>query len=189
MIVSIGYVTLSFLAAFFQNTGLVALLVKWTDRAAVGAEWGTARGGVANQHSWLDAISLEGWQTPSSLLALMILGFWIYRHRRADIWILMGVTALVARFWTYHMWYDDLLILLPMVTLFRIANQRAPVAAADRLAGPLLAITILTLLAPGGLYLLPTPWNKLYVVLQTITWAAVLIFLLNHARIGRKDCR
>jgi hypothetical protein len=87
------------------------------------------------------------------------------------------------------MWYDDLLILLPMVALFRIANQRAPLAAADRLSGPLLAMTILTLLAPGGLYLLPMPWNKLYVVLQTITWAAVLIFLLNHARLERKACR
>jgi hypothetical protein len=84
------------------------------------------------------------------------------------------------------MWYDDLLILLPMVTLFRIATQRAPGAAADRLAGPLLAITLLTTLAPGGLYLLPMPWNKLYVALQTITWVAVLIFLLNYARCERK---
>jgi hypothetical protein len=189
MIVSIGYVALSFFAALFQKTGLFTLLFKWSDRAAVGVEWGTARGGVANQHSWLETIKLEGLEGPSSLIALIILGFWIYRYRRADIWILMGVTALVARFWTYHMWYDDLLILLPMVTLFRIANQHAPVAAADRLAGPLLAITILTLLAPGGLYLLPMPWNKLYVVLQTITWAAVFIFLLNHARLGRKACR
>ena len=99
-------------------------MTKWSDRAAVGVEWGTARGGYANEHSWLEAIKLEGLEGPASLLALMILGFWVYRYRRADIWILMGVTALVARFWTYHMWYDDLLILLPMVALFRIANQR-----------------------------------------------------------------
>jgi hypothetical protein len=189
IIVSIGYVALSFFAALFQNTGLVTLLFKWSDRAAVGVEWGTARGGVANQHSWLENIKLEGLEGPSSLLALMILGFWIFRYRRADIWILMGVTALVARFWTYHMWYDDLLILLPMIVLFRIAIQRAPVAATDRLAAPLLAMTLLTLLAPGGLYLLPMPWNKLYVIVQTITWAAVLIFLLNHARLERKAYR
>ena len=50
-------------------------------------------------------------------------------------------------------------------------------------------ITILTSLAPGGLYLFPMPWNTLYVVLQTITWATVLIFLLNFARIVRKACR
>jgi len=189
MIVSIGYVALSFFSAMFQKTELVTLLFKWSDRAVVGVIWGTARGGVANQHSWLETITLEGLEGPSSLLALMILGFWTYRYRRADIWILMGVTALVARFWTYHMWYDDLLILLPMVALFRIANRSAPCAVADRLARPLLAITILTLLAPGGLYFLPMPWNKLYVIVQTITWAAVLIFLLNHARLERKACR
>jgi hypothetical protein len=40
------------------------------------------------------------------------------------LWLLLGVTALVARFWTYHRWYDDLLILLPMIALFRIAQQR-----------------------------------------------------------------
>ena len=189
IVVSIGYVALSFFAALFQKTGLVTLLFKWSDQAAVGVEWGTARGGYANEHSWMEAIDLDGLEGPSSLLALMILGFWIYRYRRADIWILMGVTALVARFWTYHMWYDDLLILLPMIVLFRIANQHAPVAATDRFAAPLLAMTLLTSLAPGGLYLLPMPWNKLYVIVQTITWATVLIFLLNHARLERKACR
>ena len=189
IIVSIGYIALSFWAALFQKKGLVTLLFKWYGRAAVGVEWGTARGGFANEHSWLDAVSLEGWQTPASLLSLGILGCWIYRYRRADIWILLGVTALVARFWTYHMWYDDLLILLPRIALFRIANQRLRFAAADMLAGPLLAVTILTMFAPGGLYLLPLPWNKLYVVLQTIAWVAVLIFLLNHARLERKTCR
>lgn len=189
MIVSIGYMALSLFAALFQKTGLVTLLFKWSDRAAAGVEWGTARGGYANEHSWLEAIKLDGLEGPSSLLALMILGFWVYRYRRADIWILMGVTALVARFWTYHMWYDDLLVLLPMIVLFRIASRGVPNANTDRLAGPLLAITILTLLAPGGLYLFPMPWNKLYVVMQTITWAAVLIFLLNHARLEKKACR
>jgi hypothetical protein len=152
----------------------------------VGVEWGTARDGYVNQHSWLETIKLEGLEGPASLLVFMILGIWIYRYRRADIWILISVTALVARFWTYHMWYDDLLILLPMIALFRIANQLAPAAASGLLAGPLLAITILTTLAPGGLYLLPMPWKELYVALQTITWVAVLLFLLNHARCERK---
>jgi hypothetical protein len=137
----------------------------------------------------LETIKLEGLEGPASLLVFMILGIWIYRYRRADIWILISVTALVARFWTYHMWYDDLLILLPMITLFRMAIQRVPVAAADKLAGPLPAITMLTLLAPGGLYLFLMPWNKLYVVLQTIAWVAVLIFLLNYARLERKAYR
>jgi len=184
--VSTGYVALSFFATLFQPAGPIALISKWFHRAMVGVEWGTARGGYANEHSWLDYFKLDGLDAPASLLVLMILGFWTYRYRRADIWTLMGVAALVARFWTYHMWYDDILILLPMITLFRIANQNSVSGNTDLLAGVLLAITLLTMLAPGGLYLLPKPWNILYVVLQTIAWLAVLIFLLNHARHERK---
>ena len=97
----------------------------------------------------------------------------------------MGVAALVARFWTYHMWYDDILILLPMVALFRIATRCSSPTATELLAGSLFAITLLTMIAPGGLYLLPTPWNTLYVALQTIVWVAVLIFLFYHARLER----
>ena len=41
-----------------------------------------------------------------------------------DRWYLLGVSAVVARLWTYHNWYDDLLILFPMVALLRVALSR-----------------------------------------------------------------
>jgi hypothetical protein len=34
-------------------------------------------------------------------------------------------------------------------------------------------------LAPGGLYLLPAPWNQLYVVAQVVLWLAACVFLLR----------
>jgi hypothetical protein len=182
ILVLLGYIALSFFAVLFQGTGLIPLLFKWAHYAKGGADWGTARGGYANEHSWLNAIGIEGWEGPASLLALMILGLWTHRNRRADIWTLMAVAALVARFWTYHLWYDDLLILLPMIALFRIANRRSWTADGDLVAGILLSITLLTTLAPGGFYLFAPPWNTLYVAVQTVTWIAVLIFFLNQAR-------
>jgi len=103
---------------------------------------------------------------------------WIYRHRQKDIWLLLGVTALVTRFWTYHRWYDDLLILLPMIALFRVTKQ-APGTKDGITASVILAITLLFMLAPGGLYLFPPPWNMLYVVGQIIVWFVGLTFLLN----------
>ena len=53
-----------------------------------------------------------------------------------------------------------------MIALFRLAKQRPTTAGADVVAGILLAITMLVMLAPGGLFLFPPPWNMRYVAGQ-----------------------
>ena len=50
------------------------------------------------------------------------LGVWLYRHRRVDLWLQLGVIAVVARLWAYHRLYDDVLVVLALVALFRIAT-------------------------------------------------------------------
>lgn len=139
-------------------------------------------GNVANLHVWLGGFGLEEWIFPASLVLLLALGFWSYRPRHVDLWILLGVTAYVARFWTYHRWYDDALLLLPMVSLFRIAKRGPSDQGADVMAGVLLGMTLLVMLAPGGLFLLPPPWNTVHVFGQMIVWTVTLVFLLGQAR-------
>jgi len=139
-------------------------------------------GNVANLHVWLGSLGLKEWILPTSLALLLALGLWSYRYRHIDIWILMGVTSYVARLWTYHRWYDDALILLPMVTLFRIAKRGPSENAGDVVAGVLLGVTLLLMLAPGGLFLLPPPWNTVYVFGQVIVWIVTLVFLLGQAQ-------
>ena len=178
LFVTFGYVALTLFAVSFQESGLWSLLRDWLTRASVLAK----RGGYADLHIWLATVGLEEGILPVSLLVLTALGFWTYRHRHRDLWLLLGVTAFVARFWTYHRWYDDLLILLPMVALFRIAKQGPSADGSDVVAGALLAITMLAMLAPGGLYLFPSPWSMLYVAGQMVVWIVVLIFLLDRAR-------
>jgi hypothetical protein len=112
---------------------------------------------------------------------LMALGVWTFFYRRADLWLLIGITALVTRFNTYHGWYDDLLVALPVITLFRIAKSGKLKEEYTLAAGLLLAITLLFLVAPGGLYLFPSPWDLLYVQAQTFIWMTVLSFLLFYA--------
>lgn len=157
-LVLLGYIGLTFFAALFQKVALASLFAYWL------------------------SIGSGEWVNPLSLFVLAILGFWSYRHRHVNLWILLGVAALVARFWTSHYWYNDLLILLPMVTLFRLAKREQPTDDANIVAGVLLASTMLTMLAPGGLYLFPAPWNKMYVVGQKLIWIVMLIFLLDRAR-------
>jgi len=65
----------------------------------------------------------------------------------------MAVAALTARFWTYHRWYDDLLILIPMIALFRIAKE-AETEDLSTWAGVLVGVGVVAMIAPGGLYCL-----------------------------------
>lgn len=117
-----------------------------------------------------------------SRLSSFGLGLWTYLHRSHDLWLLAGVTSLVARFRTYESWYDGLLVGVPMIALLRIPKFGGSPKADDWVAGVLFASTLLTLMAPGGLYLFPRPWNQVYVAGQTLVWVAVLVFLPVQAR-------
>jgi len=174
----LGYVALTVFAAGFQEAGVLSLLQDWLAR---GSEWAVV-GGYANLHSWLAALGLDEWILPSSLLALVALGLWTHRHRHGDLWLLLGVAALVARFWTYHRLYDDLLILLPMIALFRIAKRGSSASGGDVGAGVLLAVAWAAALAPASPLNSPTTLGLLFRAGQTIIWITMLIFLLDHAR-------
>ncbi len=54
---------------------------------------------------------------PLVLNAVLLLGAWIFRNRQADLRLLLAVTASVARIWIYHRWYDDLLLIIPLITV------------------------------------------------------------------------
>jgi hypothetical protein len=188
LMVVIGYIVLTLVAVSFppsnaivsgnQSSALLSGFIKTGSGAAVKA-------GEANLHIWMGALGLKKWALHASLLVLAVSGLWVYQHRHADLWLLMGVTAIVARFWTYHRWYDDLLILLPMVALFRIAKQGSISDSRDVVSGLLLGITLLMMIAPGGLYLLAPPWNMIYVNFQVAVWTMVFIFLVQRARTAK----
>ena len=186
LVVVLGYVALTLLAASFQETSFVSLLLNWRTFALNGAIHGARKGGYANWHSWLVAFGATSWNLPISLLTLAALGVWTYRHRCADLWLLLGVTAIVARMWTYHRIYDDLLMLLPMVTLFRLAKRSAPAERSGVIAGVLLAIAWIAALTPTRLLRFSALWNWLFRAEQPFVWIAILIFLLNQTRQEKK---
>ena len=185
LLVTSGYISLTLFAAAFQESSLVTLTRAWLIHASNAGNKGAETGNVANIHIWLTKFGLREWTLPASMLVLLALGIWIYSHRRVELWLLLAVTAYVARLGTYHRWYEDFLILLPMVALFRIAKERSSSSNTGILSGILLAVTILFSLAPGGLFLFPAPWNSWYVAVQVVVWVAGLIFLLRQAWIER----
>ena len=186
LLVVSGYVGLTVLAGTFQELNLIELLHRWIASSRETLTHTAVKYSNSNLHSWSAYFELEKWCPAGSMLILMGLGVWTYCYRKADLWLLIGVTALVTRFHTYHAWYDDLLVSLPVITLFRIAKYGRLKEGYNSAAGLLLAVTLLLLVAPGGLYLFPYPWNSLYVQAQTFVWVSLLIFLLFYVRQEKK---
>jgi hypothetical protein len=177
-LVLIGYAILTVFSASFQSDGLVSLFSEWLTRgAAMGAG-----AGESNLHIWMSSLGYERGILPASLAVLTILGVWVYRHRKGEFWALMGVSAIAARFWAYNRWYDDLLLLFPIVALFRIAKTSRRGETTRTWACVLFALTLASTLAPGGLYVLPDAWRPAYLLGQSLIWAGVLAFLVATER-------
>jgi hypothetical protein len=177
VLVAAGYAALTLFAASFQEAGLIQLL---HDSLARGSALAT-KAGSANLHVLLTAVGLKNWILPISLLVFLALGLWIYRHRDVDFWLLLAVSALVARFWAYHRLYDELLLLPPQIALFRLAKRGPSVGDADLVASALLAISAAGLILPIRFLALSTPWILLITVGNIVVWTFLLVFLLQQA--------
>jgi hypothetical protein len=185
LLVAAGYAALTLTAAWFQPGGTVVLVSDWMQLALTQS----ARVGYANVHSWLGAVGLQRWDLGASFLALGALSVWVYRHRKADAWLLMGVAALVARLWMYHQAYDDVMVLLPMIALFRIAKRALSPDGRDLLAGVLLAVTTAAMLMPARFSVAGSPWQPLFSGVHAVVWLAVLVFLLRQAPLELETVR
>ncbi len=187
--VVIGYAALTLFAASFQDGSPVSIIQEWLIRGEKGAAAGSVLGGYSNLHSWLTPFGLGEWNRTASITVLTLLGIWVYSNRRGDLWVLIGVSAIVARVWTYHRWYDDLLILLPMVALFRITklDSSSDNRSSGVVAGILLAASWVVMLAPARLLVSPPPWNWMALSSQLAVWTLILLFLIFHTRRSRNE--
>jgi len=188
ILVVLGYAALTLFAASFQEGSPISIIQEWLRIGEKGAALGSTSGGYSNLHSWLTPFGLREWNRAVSLILLIVLGIWVHRNRRADLWVLIGVSAIVARIWTYHRWYDDLLILLPMVSLFRITKLDSSSDNRNSVvAGILLAASWVVMLAPARLLVSPPPWNWIAMSSQLAVWALILLFLIFHTRRSRDE--
>ncbi len=173
LLTTAAYGALTAVAASYQPQDLLTLTQEWLRHGTETA----ALHGYANLAIWLAQAGLKGWIVPSALFVLAALGVWIHRQRHGDPWITLGVTALVARFWTYHWNYDDVLVVVPMVALFRVARTHQSPARALT-AGVLLGLTQIVMLFPARWELGAGQLREIYVGGHAAAWAADLMFLL-----------
>jgi hypothetical protein len=176
VLVTVGYLGITLFAASFLDERLLAVLTGWTGEAP------NLWAGHVNLQKWLALMGLHTFLWLATLAVLVAFGAWVFRHRTVDFWILLGVAALVTRLGFHHRLYDDLLLLIPMVTLFRVARAGAETDGVRVLAGILFGLTWATLMAPAQLYTYSPPVPTLMEAGQAAVWIAVLIFLLAAAR-------
>jgi hypothetical protein len=181
LLVLVMYSVLTLVAAAFQKVSLPALLEMFLTSASTSV---TQFQGTRNIHALLGDLGLEKSMALGSGIMFAALGAWTFRYRCTDRWVLVAVAALVARMWTYHRVYDDMLILLPELTLFRMAKQSL---SSDQraISGLLLGLTALAMLCPG--WLLEEPWQRAWIWTSShvVLWLLVLAYLVNYARHDR----
>ena len=169
------YLALTLVGVAFQPAG-IGVLSEMVSRGSIFvSNWS-----YANLTTWLADLGWIRLSLPGSFVVLGLYGVWIYLHRRADFWTLVGTSALVARMWIYHLVYDDVLIFLAMLALFRIA-KRDPNENWSTLSGALLAINICAMLFLARWQFSPPPLNWLFIWGHTFVWIADLIFLVWSA--------
>ncbi|MEW6145799.1 MAG: hypothetical protein AB1598_12360 [Thermodesulfobacteriota bacterium] len=176
-IAACGYSVLTYVAISYRDEGLVQTLQIWLhDCSAVAA-----RGGYANIHIWLITLGLERLIFPASFVLIAAFSLWLFKFRKIDIWIQLGVAAIVARLWTYHRLYDDLLIIVPMIAIFRIVRTDKLSPNESLAADLLLLISWLALLSPGSFLQLPFPLGTPFRTGQAFIWLSMLAFLLYYS--------
>jgi len=171
-----GYLLLTWVGLAAQDGAALATLSSAARMGLLGLEDG-ARDAYANLHTWLGSLGLMRLNLPGSLLVLVGLGTWVFRNRQADVWVLLGVTGIIARLWTYHRVYDDVLLLPAMLCLYRIARTHD---SSDRglAAGALLGVAVLSMLAPARIREWPHPWDWMFKGEHLVLWLVMLGFLL-----------
>jgi hypothetical protein len=176
LIVSLAYVALTAIGASFQHGSLPSIIRRWTtQRPQAGLDEG-----YGSIHAWLVDLHLNELILWSSLIVIAIFGIWMFRNRRAELWLLVGVAALVARFWAYHRNYDNLLLLLPMISLYRLSRSGPNANGSDVTAAVLLAL-LWTLSVTGTPFMTFSAETTAFQWVETAVWLAVLVFLARQA--------
>ena len=197
------YGLLAFISSLIQRTNPIDLHQTWLKLGVSAAAWSSAGGdgdqtaslsespgtisqlmfndlGYNDVHSLLGAIKLNQWNLLASLVILLALAVWIYYHRTVNFWLLLSITAIVARLWVYHRVYDDLLLILPIISLWRIHldmdNQQSAIASI------LLGIMTVSALVPASLRFYPGLLGIGFRMGQLAVWLSILVFLFSQVK-------
>ncbi len=182
VLLSTGYAALTVLACRFQPEPLITLMLQWYRRAHGVVVNKAGETTHINIHSWLDSLGLENLVLPASLLILALLAVLLWAFRRSDVWLRLGLAAIVARVWSTHHRYDDVLLLIPLIALIRIVSRWR--AGAGRETGALVMAVLLwlSLMVPARFFFQGATVRAVTDSALTVIWLAAFAYLAYRAR-------
>lgn len=174
------YFVITFVSYYFRETEINEV-VKITKQAYHNIIWGTISGsdtgGYANLHSLFSYIGIERFNIIGSFLLSLIFGIWVFLNKKADLWLLLAVTALFSRFWMYHRVYDDFLLAIPMISLIRIINTETIKKSIHQMSLILFILTILAMMIPASLQFI-SPYSFIFIWGHTILWLVLIVYFI-----------
>jgi len=182
--VGLSYIALTFFSLSFRKMSIPEFTSRWTNETPSVV----TVGGHGNIHHFLSPLGIDNFLLPSSALILAALAVWIYKFRKTDFWVQLGVAAIIARFWAYHRLYDDILMIIPMAAVLRLLRNGGLSENERAAASIIFAVSVVSFLVPGFFLQFPDPWGALFQGVQTTIWLSLLVFLLYYAyRANRKE--
>lgn len=179
VLVVLGYAAVAAVAAIPRPESVGQLHIEWIQRLRT---WPPDGAGYVHLHRLMIGIGLADYRVFGSLLGLALLGAWVYVHRFAGIWPLLGLTAIFSRLWIYHRVYDDLILLIPMIALCRIFQTLRLEGKSARMPAFLLVANGFFLLAPSGILRWDSHFSRAYETLIGLVWIGTALFLGAVAR-------
>jgi hypothetical protein len=141
--VVVGYGLLTGFALLFRDHSTGHLASTWVATSANTA----SKFGQGNLSMWLSMLGLQKLIPAATIATLGAVGVWLYRYRKTDVWLRIGLTAVFTRLWTYHYFYDDILLLPTMISLLRVAKDERWGDADRVLAGGMFFLLMLNSVA------------------------------------------
>jgi hypothetical protein len=180
-LVGVGYAALTAFGSLFQPGGLVAQLSAWYGRARTSTLAASSQS-HANIASWLHGLGLESLNLPLSVAAVALLAALLYAFRRSDVWLRLSLAAVVARFWSFHFRYDDMLLVIPLIALIRVVARWRTGTRPETAALAMTALLGLSLMVPARVLMPGGRWTAIVESGQTFIWLAAAAYLAFRAR-------
>jgi len=171
---TIGYALVTIASSLFQPTDLQAQIRGWLTQAQ-----GNAGAGYGNIQDWLFQVGWSRAFPPASLALLGVLGAFVWWRRHVDVWLLLGISAVVARLWTYHRVYDDGVLIIGVIALARFAAQYRNTHVTTWLSRTTLMVSALVLWMPLQFHYVHSTIGPF--VIQP---SAVLLFNITHSAVA-----
>jgi hypothetical protein len=109
----------------------------------------------------------------SAVLVMLAGAALMWKRRRESMVVLFAIACYTARLWTYHLWYDDLMMLFLLAALGERAANNQRIGPARLYQATFLAVGLSLWFTLGSIFRWPV------VLLQTAVWTFGLLILVS----------